>query len=180
MVMLPGPEPKGAAQQRERRRFARDVGDEHGLAWAHEPRRRKGKFTVGSALVLAVFATAGALPLLLADGDGQLVAPNCDQLAVEVGPQQVSAGRDFAWQVAGPETGPYVVAIGSRTVTGSTAGPVTVDTGRVLSGPTALPGCRSPQTVTEGPAEPGNYEVTLFRRNGSAWERASVAFLEVS
>ena len=182
MVMpLPGPDPEpGVAAQRQRARLARDIGDEQGLAWAHEPRRRRSKFTLASALVLLAFVVLGALPLLFSDGDGQLLPAGCERPAIAVGPARVEAGTDFAWQVAGPEAGPYVVTIGAARVTGPATGPVTADTGRVLAGPTALAGCRSTQTVTAGPGAPGTAEVSLFRRAGTGWDRVAMTLLEVS
>jgi len=53
------------------------------------------------------------------------------------------------------------------------------DTGRVLAGPTALTGCRSAQTVVDGPTVAGSHEVALFRRAGTGWERVAVALLTV-
>ena len=179
MVMMPGPEPKGTAQQRERIRFARDVGDEAGLAWAHEPRRRRSRFTIGSAIALGVFLVLGALPMLLAGGDGQLVRADCARPAVGAGPARIDAGSNFAWQAAGPETGPYVVTLDATEVTGPAKGPVST-AGRVLAGPTALAGCRSAQTVVAGPTTAGIHEIALFRRIGPGWERVAVAVFEVS
>ena len=179
MVMMPAPEPKGTAQQRERARFARDVGDEAGLAWAHEPRRRKNKLTVGSAVALGAFLVLGGLPLLLNDSDGQLVRADCARPGVGAGPARIDPGGDFAWQATGPETGPYVVTQDAAAVTGPAEGPVTA-AGRVLAGPTALTGCRSPQTVAEGPTAAGTHEIALFRRTGSGWERVAVAVVDVS
>jgi hypothetical protein len=171
---------KDAAARRQRARFARDVGDEHGQAWAHEPRRRRSKLTVGVAVVFVVFVVLGALPLLLHKGDGGLVQPNCDTPAVEAGPGRIKAGANFAWQAAGPVIGPYVVTLDASAVTGPPTGPVAVDGGRVLSGPTGLSGCRSAQTVTAGPTAKGSHEVALFRRSATGWNRVAVALLDVS
>jgi hypothetical protein len=171
---------KEAAAQRQRARFARDVGDEHGQAWSHEPRRKRSKLTIGTAVVFIAFIALGALPMLLHKGDGGLVQPNCDTVALGAGPARTKLGTDIAWQIAGPRTGPYVVALDSNTVTGPATGPVTVDTGRVLAGPIGLPDCRSAQTVTDGPSSTGDHEVTLFRRSGSGWERVAVTSLAVS
>lgn len=171
---------KDAAARRQRARFARDVGDEQGQAWAHEPRRRRSKLTLGTAVVFVAFLVLGALPLLLDDGDTGLVKANCDAPAMETGPSRIKAGTDFAWQAAGPVIGPYVVALDAGTVTGPPAGPVTVDSGRVLSGPTGLTGCRSAQTVTGGPETKGSHEVALFRRSAAGWDRVAVALLTVS
>jgi hypothetical protein len=179
MVLMPNPEPKGSAQQRERVRFARDVGDEVGLAWAHEPRRRRSKFTVGTAIALGAFVVLGALPVLFNEGDGQLVKADCARPAVGTGPTRIEAGRDFAWQAAGPEAGPYVVALDAAEVTGPAQGPVTT-AGQVLAGPTALTGCRSAQTVAGGPLTRGSHEIALFRLTASGWERVAVARLQVS
>jgi len=177
--MMPTPEPKGTARQRERARFARDVGDEAGLAWAHEPRRRRNKLTIGSAIALGAFLLLGGLPLLLTDSDGQLVRTDCARPVVAAGPARIDPGGDFAWQAAGPETGPYVVTLDAAEVSGPARDPVT-STGRVLAGPTALTGCRTRQTVVEGPTEEGTHEVALFRRTESGWERVAVAVLDVS
>lgn len=168
------------AAARQRARLARDVGDEQGQAWAHEPRRRRSKFTVGSLVALLAFAGLGAVPLFLSGSDGQLLDAGCDRPAVEVGTERIAAGRDFGWQAAGPEQGPYVVALDAAAVTGPASGPVTADTGRVLAGPIALPGCRSAQTVAEGPTTEGTHEVVLFRRGAAGWERAAIAPLIVS
>lgn len=168
------------AAARQRARLARDVGDEQGVAWAHEPRRRRGKFTRASAIALAAFAGLGLLPVLFGGGDGQLIDAVCERPAVEVGTSRIPAGRDFAWQAAGPEQGPYVVTIDAAAVTGPAAGPVVADTGRVLGGPLALTGCRSAQTVSAGPSATGSHEVALFRRTAAGWERVAVALLEVS
>ena len=51
----------------------------------------------------------------------------------------------------------------------------------MLSGPTALSGCRSAQTVTAGPDDKGSHEVALFRHSGTGWARAwPWRYLEVS
>jgi hypothetical protein len=170
---------KDAAARRQRARFARDVGDEQGQAWAHEPRRKRSKFTIGTTAFLLAFVLLGALPLLLHKGDG-LVPVNCDTPAVEVGPARVNAGTDFAWQAAGPQAGPYVVTLDASVVTGPATGPVRLDSGRLLAGPTELSGCRSAQTVADGPGTEGSHEVALFRRSASGWDRVAVVLLDVS
>jgi hypothetical protein len=171
---------KDAAARRQRARFARDVGDEQGQAWAHEPRRKRSKLTIGTAVVFVAFVVLGALPMLLHKGDNGLVQPNCDVPAVDAGPARIKLGTDFAWQAAGPVIGPYVVTLDASTVTGPPTGPITVDAGRVLSGPTGLSGCRSAQTVTAGPGTKGSHEVALFRRSATGWDRVAVALLSVS
>jgi hypothetical protein len=171
---------KDEAARRQRARFARDVGDEQGQAWAHEPRRKRSKLTVGTAAVFIAFLVLGALPMLLHKGTSGLLQANCDTPAVETGPARVKAGTDFAWQVAGPVIGPYVVTLDASAVTGPLTGPVTVDAGRVLAGPTTLAGCRSAQTVTAGPSSKGSHQVALFRRSGTGWERVAIASLDVS
>lgn len=171
---------KDAAARRQRARFARDVGDEQGQAWAHEPRRKRSKLTLGTAAVFIAFIVLGAVPMLLHEGGTGLVEASCDAPAVEAGPARIKVGTDFAWQAAGPVIGPYVVTLDAATVTGPPTGPVTVDGGRVLAGPTSLSGCRSAQTVTAGPATKGSHEVTLFRRSATGWDRVAVALLDVS
>lgn len=168
------------AAARQRARMARDLGDEQGQAFAHEPRRRRSRFTVGSAIALAAFAGLGALPVIFNDSDGQLLPATCDRPALEVGTARIRAGNRFAWQAAGPEQGPYVVTIDAAAVTGDASGQVNPDRGRLLAGPTALTGCRTPQTVVVGPDEAGTHEVALFRRGTTGWDRVAVALLEVS
>jgi hypothetical protein len=169
-----------AAAARQRARFARDIGDEQGQAWAHEPRRRRGKFTIGTTAVLVLFGL-GTVPLFFTGGgEGGLLDSNCDRPGIEVSAGKLTVGDKFSWQAAGPAAGPYVVTIDAATVTGPATGPVTPDAGRVLAGPTQLTGCRSTQTVTDGPDRTGVHEVALFRRAGSGWERAAVALLTVS
>lgn len=184
MSILPGSEgrrdPERAdALRRQRVRFARDIGDEHGQAWAHEPRRGPGRFTVGTFVVLVLFAAAGAIPLLLNRGDGGLVRPNCDEVVLGVGPGTVATGASFGWQVAGPESGQYVVALDADTVSVDASGRAVAAAGTVLGGPTALPGCRSMQTVSTAPTTPGEHSVTVFRRTDDGWRRVTVASLNV-
>lgn len=185
MSILPGSEgrrdPEQAdAARRQRVRFARDIGDEQGVAWAHEPRRGPRKFTVATFVVLVVFLLLGAVPLLLHEGDGGLVQPNCDTVEVQVGPERVLGGESYAWQIAGPESGQYVVAIDAASVTVDAGGRAVPAGGSVLAGPTGLPGCRSRQTVTTAPPGTGGHEVTVFRRSGTGWERVAVALLRVN
>jgi hypothetical protein len=185
MVLLPGSEgrrdpERAAAAQRQRERFARDVGDEAGLAWAHEPRRGPRKFTVGTFVVLILFAGLGALPLLQHGGDGSLLRADCTRPAVEASPERLRAGESFAWQAAGPATDSYVIAIDAAAVTVDAAGTARVSGGRVLAGPTSLPGCRSAQALAVVPDGRGTHEVAVFRRTGDRWERSAVALLRVS
>jgi hypothetical protein len=184
MVLLPSGEgrrdpERAEAARRQRVRFARDVGDEAGLAWAHEPRRRRSRFTVGTVAVLVLFAGVGALPMLFADGDG-LLSADCATPALVAAPDRVGRGTNFAWQIAGPERGSYVVTIDAGEVTGDGAGGARVAGGRILGGPMALPGCRSQQLLATAPEQTGTHEVTLFRRAGDRWERAAITLLRVS
>jgi hypothetical protein len=187
MALLPPDSPrrrdrgKEEAARKQRARFARDVGDEHGQAWAHQtPRPKRSRITVIVASIFIAFAVLGALPLVLHDGDSQLIRPNCTTPAVATGPAKIKPGTNFAWQAAGPEQGPYVLVLDAATVTGPVGGPVTPDNGRVLSAPIALTGCRSAQTLAAGPDNSGTHEVALFRHTGTAWARVAVALLEVS
>jgi hypothetical protein len=183
MVLLPPSEgrrdpERSEAARRQRVRLARDVGDEAGLAWAHEPRRRRSRFTIGTVVVLVLFAGLGALPMLFADGDGLLPA-DCARPMLESSPDRVGPGTNFAWQIAGPESGSYVVTIDAPELTGDGAR-ASVAGGRILGGPMALPGCRSQQLLAVAPEQTGTHEVTLFRRAGARWERAAVTLLRVS
>ncbi len=187
MALLPPDSPRRRdrgreeAARKQRARFARDVGDEHGQAWAHQsPRPRRSKFTLVVAAIFIAFGVLGALPLILHDGDSQLVQPNCTTPAVAAGPGKIPPGTKFAWQAAGPEQGPYVLVLDAAAVTGPVGGPVTPDAGRVLSAPIALTGCRSAQTLAAGPDTKGTHEVALFRHSGTGWARVAVAVLEVS
>lgn len=165
--------------RRARVRFARDIGDEQTQAWAYEPRRKRSKFTLITLALLIGFAVLGAIPMLVHRGDG-LIDANCDRPGVEVGPTRIKPDGHFSWQAAGPDTDSYVVVLDAATVTGGASGGVTVDTGKVLAGPTQLTGCRSTQTVTDGPSAEGTHEIALFRRTSTAWERVAVAPLTVS
>ena len=169
------------AARKQRARFARDVGDEHGQAWAHQtPRPKRSKFTVIVGAIFLAFVVLGALPLVLRSGDSQLIQPNCSTPAVATGPARIRPGTNFAWQAAGPVQGPYVLALDAATMTGPVSGPVTPDTGRVLSAPLTLTDCRSAQTLARGPDSKGAHEVALFRHDGTGWARVAVSVLEVS
>jgi hypothetical protein len=169
------------AARRQRARLARDLGDEHGQAWAHQmPRPKRSKFTLIVGAIFIAFVVLGALPLVLRSGDGQLVQPNCTTPAVATGPAKITPGTNFAWQAAGPQQGPYVLALDAASVTGPVGGPIRPDNGRVLSAPLTLTGCRSPQTLAAGPDNSGTHEVALFRHTGTTWTRVAVSLLEVS
>ena len=53
----------------------------------------------------------GALPLVLHNGDSQLIRPNCNTPAVAWVRPAIRPGTNFAWQAAGPPQGPYVLAM---------------------------------------------------------------------
>jgi hypothetical protein len=185
VVFLPGSEgrrdpERAAAARRQRERFARDVGDEVGLAWAHEPRRTRSKFTVGTAVVFVLFAGLGALPLLLGSGKGGLIQADCDTAGVRLSSADLAPGQSFSWQAAGPEAGPYLVTIDATAVTEDASGTASPSGGRVLAGPTDLTGCRSAGALSTAPEASGVHEVTLFRRTAGRWERAAAAPLTVS
>ena len=184
MVLLPGGEgrrdpERAEAARRQRARFARDIGDERSLGWAHEPRRPRSRFTRVTFVALALFAALGALPLLSADGDGLLPA-DCGTPALRTSPNQVGPGGTFAYQVAGPAEGSYVVTLDTPEVLDDGAGGARVAGGRLLGDPFPLPGCRSAQLLADAPAVTGTHEVTLFRRSGTRWDRVAVSLLRVS
>lgn len=170
---------RAEAARKQRTRFARDIGDEHTLGWAHEPRRPRGRFTMVTLVVLILFAGLGALPLLFNTGDG-LLPPDCTTAALSTAPDRVGPAGSFAWQVAGPADGSYVVTIDVPEVTADADGSVQVPGGRILGGPMTLPGCRSAQQVSPAPEMTGTHEVNLFRRTGARWERIAISLLTVS
>ncbi len=184
MVLLPGSEgrrdpDRAEAARRQRVRFARDIGDERSLGWAHEPPRPRARFTWIVFVALVAFAGLGAIPLFTASGDGLLPA-DCATPALRTSPREVGPGGSFTWQVAGPAEGSYVVTIDNPEVLDDGAGGARVAGGRILGGPVALPGCRSAQLLTDAPEVTGTHEVTLFRRSGTRWERIAVSLLRVS
>ena len=122
MSILPGSEgrrdpERAEASRRQRVRFARDIGDEFGQAWAHEPRRRPSKFTMGTGILLVAFATLGAIPLLLNRGESGMVRATCEKVVLDVEPGMVAPGSSYAWQFAGPASDQYVLAIDADSVT---------------------------------------------------------------
>ena len=69
----------------------------------------------------------GALPLILHDGDSQLIQPNCSTPAVDAGPARIRPGHQLRLAGRRPaEPGPYVVTLDAAAVTGPVGGPVTV------------------------------------------------------
>lgn len=170
---------RAEAARRQRVRFARDIGDERSIAWAHEPRRPRSRFTRVTFAALLVFAALGAIPLLTARGDGLLPA-DCTRAGLRASPDQVAPGGSFTWQVAGPADGSYVVTVDAAEVLDDGAGGARVAGGRILGGPIALPGCRSAQVLADAPDVTGTHEVTLFRRSGAGWQRVEIRLLRVS
>ena len=180
MSILPGSEgrrdpERAEATRKQRVRFARDIGDEHGQAWAHEQRRKPRKFTVGTGVVLIAFAALGLIPLLLTRGDNGLVRATCEEVRLETGPDRVAPGTAYAWQFAGPAGDQYVLAIDAAEV--ATDG--TVRSGAVLFGPAPLPGCRSTQIKSTAPTTTGDHSVVLFRRTANQWQRVAESSLTV-
>jgi hypothetical protein len=131
-------------------------------------------------VALVVFAGLGALPMLLHEGDGGLLQPDCGRVGIEIGPQRLQAGESYGWQIAGPESADYVVAVDAETVTVTPGGVATAAGGAVLAGPIGLPGCRSGQRVETAPAGTGTHQIAVFRRTPTGWERAAIAELRVS
>ena len=127
------------------------------------------------------FVVLGALPLVLHNGDSQLIQPNCTTPAVAAGPAKIRPGTNFAWQAAGPQQGPYVLALDAAAVTGPVGGPVTPDNGRVLSAPITLDRLPLGADAREGPGQhrhPRGRAVPPHRhRAGPGWP---CALLEVS
>lgn len=162
------------AAQRRRDAFARDIGDEHGRAFAHEPPRRRRRWTEIVGLVLILFAGFGAIPLLRGSGGG-MVRRSCEAPAIAASAGVVSPGDKAAWQVAGPDAGDYVVTLDGGQVTTDPSGAVSAGGGRVLAGPFRISGCRSAQTVFDAPADRGSHEITLYRRTSATGSFTAVA-----
>ena len=123
----------------------------------------------------------GALPLVLRNGDSQLVQPNCTTPAVADRPGE-DQGRDQL-RLAGrrPAAGPYVLALDAATVTGPVGGPVTPDNGRVLSAPHHADRLPLRPDAREGPRQQA--APTKSRCSGTPaprWARVAVSLLEVS
>jgi hypothetical protein len=167
------------AAQRRREAFARDIGDEHGRAFAYELPRARRRWSGIVGLVLLLFAGFGAVPLFRGS-DGGLVSRQCDQPALGVSAGTVSPGNQAAWQVAGPDSGDYVVALDSGGVAVDGSGAVTAVSGRVLAGPFRLTDCRSTQTVFDAPTGSGTHEITLFRRTSANYVAVAAEGLKVS
>ena len=162
------------AAQRRREAFARDIGDEYGRAFAHEPPPKRRRWSSIIGLVLVLFAGFGLIPLLRGS-DGGLVRASCDQPAVAASAGTVPPGGKAAWQAAGPDTGEYVVTLDGGKVTTDPSGAVRTDAGRILAGPFRISGCRSTQTVFDAPTDRGTHEITLYRRAPNTATFASVA-----
>jgi hypothetical protein len=171
-----------AAARRRREAFARDIGDEQGLAASREEpvtRRRRRRWTPLIFIVLVLFSTVGAIPLLRAGNVGGIVRPQCDHPVVRVSAGEVRPGHQAAWQAAGPAQGPYVITLDAAKVTVTAGEAVTVPSGRLLAGPLSLSGCRSRQTLFDAPTEPGEHLVTLFRRTASGYQGVARTVLRV-
>ena len=173
---------RAEAARRQREAFARDIGDEHTLAWSRQRpsgvRRRRWSPLI--FVVLVLFAFLGAIPLLRSGGDGGIVRRQCAQPVVGVSADRVTPGHRAAWQVSGPETGPYVVAVDAERATVSAAGAAAAaPSGTILAGPFALPDCRSQQTLFDAPPVPGKHLVTLFRRTPTGYSAVAQTVLNV-
>jgi hypothetical protein len=162
---------------RRREAFARDIGDEHGRAFAHEEPRRRSRWTSLLGLGLVLFAGVGLIPLLRG-GDGGLLPVQCDRPAVGVSAGLVAPGRQAAWQVAGPD-GEYVLTLDSGGVRVAAGGAVVATSGRVLAAPFRLAGCRSAQTLFDAPTDRGSHELTLFQRTGTTYQPMASDTLKV-
>lgn len=167
---------KGA--RRRRQAFARDIGDERGLAFAHELPRRRRRWSGIVGLVLLLFAGLGAIPLLRGSGGG-LVSTQCDTPAVAASAGVVSPGGRAAWQVAGPDGRDYVVALDSDGVRVDRAGAVTAVGGQILAGPFRLTGCRSEQTLFVAPAVRGPHLVALYQLTDGAYRSVAADQVKV-
>jgi len=130
-------------------------------------------------LALVLFATLGAIPLFRSGGEGGLVRRQCDRPVLGVSPARVAPGGKAAWQAAGPESGPYLLTLDADRITSDVGGRPTVPSGRLLAGPFGMPDCRSPQTLFDAPAVPGEHLVTLFRKTPHGYSAVARAGLTV-
>jgi hypothetical protein len=179
----PREDPELAAGERRRQEaFARDIGDEHALAWSRARPvgvRRRRRWTPAVFVGLVLFATLGAIPLLRAGSAGGLVRRQCDQPVIGLSAGRTQPGHEASWQVAGPRDVMYVLTLDADRVTVSGSGGVAATPGRILAGPFDLPDCRSTQTLFAAPTEPGDHLVTLFRRTADGYQAVARTTLKV-
>ena len=182
MALLPPDSPrrrdrgKEEAARKQRARFARDVGDEHGLAWAHQPpppqaqqvhhHRRVDLHPVRGARR----AAAGPARRRQPADPGQLQHPGAwppDRRRSGPGDQLRLAGRRPA---AGAVRAGHGRGRGDRPGrrpghTGQRPGAVRADHADRTAAPQ--------QTLARGPDNTGAHEVALFRHTGTAWASGS-------
>ena len=174
MALLPPDSPrrrdrgKEEAARKQRARFARDVGDEHGQAWAHQtPRPKRSKFTLIVGAIFIAFVVLGALPLVLRSGDSQLIRPNCTTPAVAGLPDEDRPGNRLRLAGRRPRRRARTCSRSTRpTVTDAVTGPRPA--GQRPDAAAPLDAARLPLRAALAPApDPGAHEVTLFRRDGT-------------
>src|SRR5262249_57134844 len=121
-----------------RRAFARDINDQHALAFDPVPGRRRGGMWM--VWVVLAFLVAGALGLLPRVG-GVRIEVSCTTPGIALSSYSVPAGSTLQWKVTGPDGPDYVLAVDAST---GTAGPGPAGPGQTGAARTPRPFRRSP------------------------------------
>jgi hypothetical protein len=147
------------ANRRSRLHLARDINDEHTLAYDVEPqiRRSRGWLWLGiAAAVLAVLAVVGPR-----GGTDVPIATSCTTPAIAVADTRVAAGDPLGYRVTGPDSGNYVVALDGQPVQGDAGSLVSYT--QTTAGPAfRLQQCVSPTLRIGAPAGNGAHQLSVL------------------
>jgi len=165
------------ANERARRAFARDINDQHALAFDPVPGRRRGGMWM--VWVVLAFLVAGALGLLPRVG-GVRIEVSCTTPGIALSSYSVPAGSTLQWKVTGPDGPDYVLAVDASTVTAVPGSAVQVETGTAVTPrPFRMSSCVGSGLGFETPRTAGQHFVRLFRDTGAGYVQVAQVPLTV-
>jgi hypothetical protein len=165
-----------AGNERTRRALARDINDEHALAFGAGPRqRRRGFWMIYVVLGFLVLGGLGLLPRPASIPIGV----SCSEPGLALRTSTARPGALVGWRATGPDSVDYVLAVDANEVSGP-AGAVRVDTGGAVSPTFQMRRCQTGDAQFAAPTDGAMHTIRLFAKRGGRYVAVASAPLTVS